>query len=497
MATGWTLQFLPAGDNDSQQIERRLRDDGNCCWFHAVEDDQLCLGFLTLNIPDSPEMDRSFLAVCDLAEMTAELACKTMTATRALESRTNEVATLVEIGLSIPNEKDLLGALNQLLRAAVQLTAFRSAGFFLLEPTGRCLNLRASSQLEPYEVPFRSRELADQPPDLEAMSDGRVILLSDPTTRASNWLPDGYSTGVCVAIPSESSPLGTLWVFDRRRREPTDRELHVLHSIAAQVAAVLERVVLLRESAVQQRLQQDLLVASEAQMQDVVGALESDCGFEAAAVCTSRHEIGGDLCELIPLGNGRTIVAVGDASGDSIPAALVMSAVRGALRSLSIDCGEDVFCTDVVMERINRALYSITPPHQFMSLIYGVVDARQKTFTYTNAGHPAPLLVRSAQVQTLKSHGMLLGVTSDATYERSVLSLEPKDVLVGFSDGISEAMSLGRRMFRSDGIASVVKRHETASPASILQAIWSELESHLQGGDEPDDRTLLILRMAG
>ena len=162
---------------------------------------------------------------------------------------------------------------------------------------------------------------------------------------------------------------------------------------------------------------------------------------------------------------------------------------------MSINPADDVSRTDVIVERINRALYSITPPHQFMSLLYGVIDAEARTFTYTNAGHPAPLFVRAAQIQTLKSHGMLLGVISDATYERSVLDLAAGDVLVAFSDGVSEAMNLGRRMFRSDGIASALQRHDAEPAATILQAIWSELETHLLGGGEPDDRTLLVVRM--
>jgi len=494
-ASGWRLSYTPVADASADVLEARMRSDAECCWFRAVEDGQQRVGFLHLQLPENAGHDRAFTTVCDMAEMTADLIDHALSTAKALESRTNEVSTLVEIGLSVPNEKDLVGALNQLLRAAVQLTGFRSACFFLLEPSAQRLNLRIVSHLELDQVPFRTRQLAQQPPDLGALSRGRILLQSDPTSSAGNWLPDGMATGICVAVQSEAGPLGTLWVYDRRRREPTDREVHVLESIAAQVATVLERVVLLRESAVQHRLQRDLRVASECQPQDIASRLPNNCGFQAAAICTSRHEIGGDLCELIPVGRRQTVVAVGDASGDSIPAALVMSAVRGALRSLSIDPAANLSRTDQIVERINQALHSITPPHQFMSLFYGVIDAEAKSFTYTNAGHPTPLFIHAGQLLTLKSHGMLLGVTDDAIYERSVLPLAAGDVLVAFSDGVSEAMNLGRKMFRSDGIATVVKRRATESPAEILNAIWEELESHLAGSGDADDRTLLVMRI--
>lgn len=494
-ATNWPLNFTAVNGDDADVLESRLRNDSECAWVHPVEDGNQRVGYLHLSLPAAEEQDRSYPAVCNLAELAGDLLTRVLTSSRSLESRTNEVATLVEIGLSVPNEKDLFGALNQLLRAAVQLTGFRASCFYLLDPSAKRLNLRAVCQIETHQVPVRCRLLSRQPPDLEALSRGRVHLLGDPATRSVLWLPEGHSTAVCVAVESDSGPLGTLWVFDRRKRDPNDREIHVLHSIAAQIASVLERVVLLRESAVKHRLQRDLQVASESQTQDFIAGLPETCGIEASAICTSRHEIGGDLCELVSVGPWRTVVAVGDASGDSIPAALVMSAVRGALRALCIDRDADLLRSDEIVERINRALYSITPSHQFMSLLYGVYDAKLKTFTYTNAGHPGPLLLRGDEIVTLKSHGMLLGVTEDACYENSTLVLAAGDLLVAFSDGVSEAMNHGRKMFRSDGIGAAVRRLANQSCEGILQGIWSELETHVNGGSEPDDRTLLVMRI--
>jgi sigma-B regulation protein RsbU (phosphoserine phosphatase) len=291
--------------------------------------------------------------------------------------------------------------------------------------------------------------------------------------------------------------MGTLWAYDRRGRMPGDRELHVLQSIAAQVAAVLERAVLLRESASQLRLQRELEVCSESTRGgDVASLIGEEAGFEAAGACTSRYEIGGDLCELVPLEPGRTVVAVGDASGDSIPAALVMSSVRGALRTLSqVDGIEPGDRTDRIVQRLSRSLYDLTPAHQFMSLFYGLYDRPTRTLTYTNAGHPTPLLLHDGQISTLNSHGMLLGVLPDATYERSSLVLAPGDVLVLYSDGVSEAMSRRRQMFRSDGIVGALRGQAVRSARELFERIWNGLAEHVAGHDGGDDRTLLVLKV--
>jgi sigma-B regulation protein RsbU (phosphoserine phosphatase) len=288
--------------------------------------------------------------------------------------------------------------------------------------------------------------------------------------------------------------LGTIWGFDRRVRVPDEREIHVLESIAAQIAAVLERVVLLCESETKHRLQRDLEVASESQTKGMLHGLPAGLPFDVAGACTSRYELGGDLCEVLSIDAEHTVVAVGDASGDSVPAAMVMSAVRGALRALaSVQAGEIVH-TERVMERLNRMLCDITPAHQFMSLLVGLLDSFRGVFTYSNAGHPLPILVRDGAATLLHSHGMLLGVLKDSTYDLSAVPLMAGDMLVLYSDGVSEAMDRRRKMFRSEGIIEAVHKHLAKPAREIVQAIWSDLDAHL-GDGTPDDRTLLVITM--
>jgi sigma-B regulation protein RsbU (phosphoserine phosphatase) len=150
---------------------------------------------------------------------------------------------------------------------------------------------------------------------------------------------------------------------------------------------------------------------------------------------------------------------------------------------------------DEVLVRVNRALHSITPPHQFMSLLYGVIDVRQMLFTYSNAGHPSPVLMRLGGPVQLDSHGMLLGVVADTTYGSSQLAISPGDTLIAFTDGVSEAMNGKRKMFRSDGIIDVLRFQQDQPPRAVLEAIWSELELHLDGTAGHDDRSLIVIRV--
>jgi len=245
-------------------------------------------------------------------------------------------------------------------------------------------------------------------------------------------------------------------------------------------------------------MQRDLQSASASHVNTHSSLQRAKCaGADLAARCTSRFELGGDLCEVIRIDENRTVIAVGDASGDSVPAAMVMSAVRGSLRTLTDDAFEEIADTAAVVGRINRTLYQITPAYQFMSLIYAVFDARDNSLTYTNAGHPTPVWKSGKDARELESHGLLLGVDADTIYRHSRIKLQPDDLLAMFSDGVTEARCGRRQLFGSDGVIRAMRQATGKTADELLDAVWSEVDSHARESGHADDRTLLVMRVGG
>lgn len=494
--TGWPLRFAPAGSGEGKSLESELTEGEKYCWHESIEDGNGRLGYLYISLPEESTNDHLFVTAIKLAELLAGLISRIETMNSSLEVKNREVATLMDVGLTASKQEDLQDSLQKLLEAALQLTGLRAAGFFLLNSNSSQLSLRAQHYLNPLEIPFHHRKLAESPVDLEAFSKVGVVINRQESPQQACWLPEGCLTGVCVSIESEAGPFGTLWGFDRRARHLSDQQIHVLKSIGAQISTVLERAVLIKESQNQLRLKKELKVISESFPAEIQTDLIEDREFQAAVRTISHHEVGGDLCEFISLSPHVTCFALGDASGDSIPAAVVMASVRGALRTLTEGPIEQAKDTRFVISRINNALFHTSLPHQFMSMLYGVIDTRSRTFTYTNAGHPAPFWVHKGKITSLTSHGMLLGVTNTNDYDYSVIPVCAKDIIVGFSDGISEAMSSERKMFRSDGIMKVLEDHTEDSAQEVMQSIWSKLQKHLEGGNDGDDRTLMVIKFA-
>jgi sigma-B regulation protein RsbU (phosphoserine phosphatase) len=487
--TGWPLEFTAASRAFEDQ-HSALKRDPDCRWFRMIGDESRPAGFLKLQ-PPGPGIDHvAFAEVTDFAAHLARVLERLADAHAQLSLRNKDVSTLLNLGLAIPSQDDLAFALSQLLKAATHLTNSRSAAFFLLDTSTSRLKLRAVYQLAGDEVPCAIRELRTSRPDLRALASAPVALRS-AAPGGHPLFPAQMRRAMVVSVESEQIPFGTLWVYDRRAKAYSQRDMHVLQSIAAQAAAVLERSALIHGDKLQQRLCRDVRAASESQTDSNLQELPIDCRFDMSARCTSCYELGGDLCEVIRLSGDRTAIAVGDASGNSIPAAMIMSAVRGALLTHLADAGDAA----ELVSKLNSGLCRIARAHQFMSLCYGVYDAAHWRFTYCNAGHPMPLLVRDGQALALESHGLLLGVLDDTKYVQSTLQLDRGDVLIFYSDGISEARGRNHQLFRGHGIADAVRGMSDATAQQILDAIWDRVDRHIGEGELSDDRTLFVLKV--
>lgn len=486
--TGWLLEFTPTSDLRGVEHESRQLD---WCWQFELTDGSRPTGVVHLQPPVDLNPLVTFESACQLAELLAE------NINRFLHQQSQVFEQAVEIGMLVgtKNESDHRNRLRALLRAASCLGSFRGAALFVLEPDGSAVRLRLSHHLGQSDIPTPQRELNTMPPDLQSLESGLVLVHGD-SEDGSLWLPESMNCGVCLPIQSESGPIGTLWLYDRRSKEAADLPADLLNGFARQIAEVFERIVLLQDSEKCDRLARELDVIAST-TDDIREVTAPYPGCDVAVRCLSRCEVGGDLCEIVPFDEHRTIFVIGDASGDSIPAAMVMTATRGALHALLEayrSQGRTPSPPEFVGE-LNRAILQVTAAQQFITLIFGIFDSRTRTLEYTNAGHCPPLHIHNGVTTVLESQGLLLGVLHDADYSSSTVQLEPDQQLIFFSDGIVEARDLNENMFRNEGILNAIEGRTFESASETLLTIWGEYEVHT-GGRNLDDRTLMVLRGA-
>jgi sigma-B regulation protein RsbU (phosphoserine phosphatase) len=212
-------------------------------------------------------------------------------------------------------------------------------------------------------------------------------------------------------------------------------------------------------------------------------------GLEFSAICVPARGIGGDYYDILERPDGRLAFAIADISGKGISAAILMSNVHAVLRTL-FDAGHPAgeLCT-----QLNRHLHRVTEGTKFATAFYAEWSERDRCLTYVNAGHPVPILLGSCSGQLLQTGGPPLGMFPDAEFQIGRLLLQPGDMMVLYSDGITEAGENSEREFGEARLAASVKLHLEEPLDEVRQHVLKAIRDW-SGDEVEDDMTLLLIR---
>jgi serine phosphatase RsbU (regulator of sigma subunit) len=253
-------------------------------------------------------------------------------------------------------------------------------------------------------------------------------------------------------------------------------------------------LLILMEVADRLSLKGDLEIARDIQLAMLPGGLHRAGDADVCGVTRPANTVGGDFYDIITLPDGRLALAVGDVAGKGSPAALLMALLLAMLRTL-VDEGLDAAR---LVERLNVQVGRHSPPSRFITLFYGVYDPRDGSLQFVNAGHLPPLLLRrDGRVERVggpTAGGLALGMFEEATYDTRRVVIEPGDVLVLFSDGITEAENAAGRAFDEGGLEQVLAAHAGEDPAAIGTAILSSVEAWAADARLGDDLTAMVLK---
>jgi sigma-B regulation protein RsbU (phosphoserine phosphatase) len=324
-------------------------------------------------------------------------------------------------------------------------------------------------------------------------SDPRV---SDPE-RARR---EGLVSLIVTGLNYQGRELGLIRLYSRQRRTFTPEECGLLRSIADHAAMVvaLQTVRALRERDAQ--VQRQLRVAAEVQRRMLPRTLPSNPRFDLAGRCAPSFALGGDFYDLFEKDDGALGLAVGDVVGKGVPAALMMSAVRASLRAFA----SENWRLDEVLRKVNQATVRDTLESEFCTLWCGIVHPETMILSYSAAGHdPAMLLRRDAagvwQVTDLGSDAMPLGIDPQTPYEVAEHVLVAGDVLVAYTDGLSEARNFDNEAFgRGRVLATLMAqlgRTPEASAAEIIEHLMWSLRQFCGVRMSGDDVTIICARV--
>jgi serine phosphatase RsbU (regulator of sigma subunit)/ketosteroid isomerase-like protein len=261
-------------------------------------------------------------------------------------------------------------------------------------------------------------------------------------------------------------------------------------SEASTLASLMERR-LEEEARERERVEQELQVARRIQQATLPRTMPTLVGWEIAHHYQPAREVGGDFYDFHLLSEGKLGLAVGDATGKGVPAALVMATTCGMLRLAA----QSYSSSGEMLQRVNEALFPNIPTNMFVTCFYGILDPKSGTFTYANAGHDVPYLHRRrGHAEELRARGMPLGLTPGVSYEQKQTILQAGEAALFYSDGLVEAHDPQREMFGFPRLQALVSEHGEEE-RSLEETLLEELYSFVgEGWEQEDDITLLTLR---
>jgi PAS domain S-box-containing protein len=310
--------------------------------------------------------------------------------------------------------------------------------------------------------------------------------------RAPVALSEGLRTACGFPIQNGHSVLGVLESFHRAAREPDENLLAMMGSVGSQIGQFVERVRAQRTVYAHER---ELAVARSIQRGLLPKAAPRLAGFEMGGDLHSAQKVGGDYLDYVPLADQSLGIVIGDASGHGMPAALLIAATRAYVRALlrrEHDPGR-------LLTLVNRCLADDFNDCQFVTMLLARLDPRTRTFVYANAGHsPGYVLGARGEVKAiLDSTGFPLGLDKfSAVPTAPVVTLDPGDLVLLFTDGVVEAPCKNDQLFGVDRAIHAVRLHLPEPPAQIVAALFDSVRK-FTGGHQQDDMTAIVIKVGG
>jgi sigma-B regulation protein RsbU (phosphoserine phosphatase) len=246
-----------------------------------------------------------------------------------------------------------------------------------------------------------------------------------------------------------------------------------------------------------ERLESELTIAREVQNQLFPKDSPLTKTLELKGVCNPARMVSGDYYDFMPLAGDSLAFAIGDVAGKGISAALLMATIQSTMRTqLNTVNGSasQHFSAAALVATLNRQLYATTSPEKYATFFFGIYLEATNALTYTNAGHLAPILLRGSDIQMLDSTGTVVGAFPIARYEEKTVQLSAGDVLLAYTDGITEPENVYGEMFGEERLKDLVVKYSKADSTELIARTMEAVMEWTGAGELQDDMTLVVAR---
>lgn len=340
----------------------------------------------------------------------------------------------------------------------------------------------------------RNLARSNQPATLYRENPDGWFLLADDRERQAL---DTLGAELLLPLAGRERLLGFISLGSKRSEEPyTPSDLRLLQSVSTQAGLALEISTLVHslasEAARRERIDREIEIAREVQERLFPQQLPTLPGHTIHGACRPAQGVGGDYYDVLMLDDGSLGLAIGDVSGKGISAALLMASLRASLRGMTMDGPADLAR---LISRVNRLVFESSADNRYATFFFGIYQPVNRLLRYVNAGHNPPYVIRGSEIHALEGGGPVIGLLPDALYEECHLILQPGDLMLAYTDGISEALNLQDQEWGEDRMVAAARAHLPENASTILRHIVTEADRFAATAPQHDDMTLLLMKL--
>ena len=429
-----------------------------------------------------------------MSEQTRELPLPGLTTT-------DKLRMLLDITKKISRSLDLQEVLNLVMDTLDSLIPYDAAGIFVVQCADK-------SEVAEGEEPCVFQAEAVRGYDIDELTNlhlklgegliGQVALTAEPITSADvrknpNYINARSETRSEMVAPIISNT-EVIGVFDLESDELdaySEDDLQVLGLLASHVAIIIEKVMLHEQLIEKKRLEGQLEVARQVQLELLPARDPQLEGYDISAYNFPTEEVSGDYYDWVQIYDDQIGLVIADVSGKGVPAALLMAFLRASLRAAT----HVGYSPHISMAKVNYLLWESIERNQFVTAFYGILDVTNKTLTYTNAGHNPPILLKQNGDLSFIDRGSIpLGMFRDTRYHEYYLTTDPGDVLMLYTDGVTEANDPHGEEFGRDRLARAVIANRQLGARELISAVYTEVLTWTGGRGATDDVTFFVIK---
>ena len=408
-----------------------------------------------------------------------------------------ELSILYEMNLNFASSIDLKETLNTVFYNILNVIQAEAGSIFLVDELSNTLVCRicqGPKDITGAHVPFGKGIVGH-------VAKTRMVDVTTDVKHDSRHYPDideqsGFVTRSMVSVPliSKDDLLGVMQVINKKGGKTfLQEDVNLLQSLSSGAAMALQNARFSQRLLQEERIKSELLIAHQIQQGILPRPFAGHPDIHFEAVNQSAKDVGGDFYDYFKLNEQEFGFMVGDVCGKGVPAAIFMASSRSIIKSQSLANSSPAS----VIHFSNRLIAEDAQHGIFVTVFYAVYHTETRLLRFTNAGHTLPFLYRPStrSCASLFNTNFPLGVFEPFTYQESAIRLEKGDVLVLYTDGVSEAMNANREPFGTERIVDLILRHGAASPKELLDALMDAVRQFSGDAPQHDDMTLLIAQV--